>query len=319
MKQEKIKVGVIGVGHMGEYHVQKYKALSTVDLVGIVDVNPERAKEIALRYGTKAFNDHEELLTRVDGVSLAVPTDSHYQVAKDILRHDVHLLIEKPLTYTLEPANSLINMAREKALILQGCLVERFNPAIVKMRSLIDQPIYIEAHRMNPFTIRGTDVDVVLDLMIHDLDIILNIVPYGIREIHAVGSCMLTGSNDIANARIIFENNTVANITASRVSDKVCRQIRVFQDSMHITVDYQKRELCLTQKDCKPDMVCPPQGMCTELFTFPDSDPLADQIASFVKSMGNGTRPAVGIPDGRKALEVSLNIIDQIEKSCQHL
>ena len=319
MKQEKIKVGVIGVGHMGEYHVQKYKALSTVDLVGIVDVNPERAKEIALRYGTKAFNDHEELLTRVDGVSLAVPTDSHYQVAKDILRHDVHLLIEKPLTYTLEPANSLINMAREKALILQGCLVERFNPAIVKMRSLIDQPIYIEAHRMNPFTIRGTDVDVVLDLMIHDLDIILNIVPYGIREIHAVGSCMLTGSNDIANARILFENNTVANITASRVSDKVCRQIRVFQDSMHITVDYQKRELSLTQKDCKPDMVCPPQGMCTELFTFPDSDPLADQIASFVKSMGNGTRPVVGIPDGRKALEVSLNIIDQIEKSCRHL
>jgi predicted dehydrogenase len=319
VKQEKIKVGVIGVGHMGEYHVQKYKALPTVDLVGIVDVNSERAKEIAHRYGTKAFNDHEELLTRVDGVSLAVPTDSHYQVAKDILTHDVHLLIEKPLTYTLEPANSLINMAREKDLILQGCLVERFNPAIVKMRSLIDQPIYIEAHRMNPFTVRGTDVDVVLDLMIHDIDIILNIVPYGIREIHAVGSCMLTGSNDVANARIIFENNTVANITASRVSDKVCRQIRVFQDSMHITVDYQKRELSLTQKDCKPDMVCSPHGMCTELFTFPDCDPLADQIASFVKSMGNGTRPAAGIPDGRKALEVSLNIIDQIEKSCQHL
>jgi len=228
-------------------------------------------------------------------------------------------LIEKPLTYTLEPADSLISMAHEKDLILQGCLVERFNPAIVKMRSLIDQPVYIEAHRMNPFTVRGTDVDVVLDLMIHDLDIILSMVPAGIKEIQAVGSCMLTGSNDIANARIIFENNTVANITASRVSDKVCRQIRVFQDSMHITVDYQKRELCVTKKNHNPGNLCSPLGMSSELLTFPDSDPLADQIASFVKSMGNGTRPAVGIPDGRKALEVSLNIIDQIEKSCQNL
>lgn len=318
MKQEKIRVGVIGVGHMGEYHVQKYKTMSKVDLVGVADTNPARAEEIAQRYGTKAFDHHEELLTRVDGVSLAVPTDSHYQVAKDILTHDVHLLIEKPLTYTLEPADSLISMAHEKDLILQGCLVERFNPAIVKMRSLIDQPVYIEAHRMNPFTVRGTDVDVVLDLMIHDLDIILSMVPAGIKEIQAVGSCMLTESNDIANARIIFENNTVANITASRVSDKVCRQIRVFQDSMHITVDYQKRELCVTKKDHDPGNLCSP-GMCSELLTFPDSDPLADQIASFVKSMGNGTRPAVGIPDGRKALEVSLNIIDQIEKSCQNL
>lgn len=319
MKQDKIRVGVIGVGHMGEYHVQKYKALSTVELVGVVDVNSDRVKEIANRYETEAFTNHEDLLRLVDGVSLAVPTDSHFEVAKDILNHHVHLLIEKPLTYTLEPADSLISMAREKDLILQGCLVERFNPAIVKMRSLIDKPIYIEAHRMNPFTVRGTDVDVVLDLMIHDLDIILNIVPYEIREIQAVGSCMLTRSNDVANARILFENGTVANITASRVSDKVYRQIRVFQDSMHITVDYQKRELCITGKDHKSGKLCSPLGMCSEFLTFPDSDPLADQIASFVKSMGNGIRPAVGIPDGRRALEVSLTIIDQIEKSCQHL
>lgn len=318
MKQEKIRVGVIGVGHMGEYHVQKYKAMPTVDLVGVVDTNPERAEEIAHRYGTKAFASHEELLDLVAGVSLAVPTDSHFEVARDILLHDVHLLIEKPLTYTLEPANSLINMAREKDLILQGCLVERFNPAIVKMSSLIDRPLYIEAHRMNPFTVRGTDVDVVLDLMIHDLDIILNIVPSGIREIHAVGNRMITGSNDVANARILFESGTVANVTASRVSDQVCRQIRVFQDSMHLAVDCQKRELCITKTEHKSDC-CSRPGMCSELSTFPNSDPLADQIASFIKSMGNGTRPAAAIPDGRKALEVSLNIIDQIEKSRQQL
>jgi predicted dehydrogenase len=318
VKQEKIRVGVIGVGHMGEYHVQKYKALPTVELIGVADKNPERAEEIARRYGTRVFDRHEKLLEQVKGVSLAVPTDSHYEVAKDILQHNVHLLIEKPLTYTLEPADSLIQTARKKNLILQGCLVERFNPAIVKMSTLIDQPIYIEAHRMNPFTVRGTDVDVVLDLMIHDLDIILSMVPYGIREIHAVGNCMITDSNDIANARILFENGTVANITASRVSDKVYRQIRVFQDAMHITVDYQKRELCVTRKNRQPGHGCQ-QGMCSELSTFPQSDPLADQIASFVKSMGNGARPFIGIPDGRKALEVSLNIIDQIEKSCQHL
>ena len=318
MKQSKIRVGVIGVGHMGEYHVQKYKTLPAVDLIGVVDTNPQRAEEIARRYETEAFNRHEDLLCRVDGVSLAVPTDFHYEVAKDILTHDVHLLIEKPLTYTLEPADSLIAMAREKNLILQGCLVERFNPAIVKMCSMIDQPVYIEAHRMNPFNLRGTEVDVVLDLMIHDLDIILNIVPGKIREIQAVGNCLITGSNDMANARILFDNGTVANVTASRVSDKVCRQIRVFQDSMHLAVDYQKRELCITKKEFRPDDLAFQPAMCSELLTFPNIDPLADQIAAFVESMGNGVKPLQGIPDGRMALEVSLNIIDRIEKSCQH-
>jgi len=315
--QAKLRVGVIGVGHLGEYHVQKYKALTTVDVVGVVDTDMDRARDIARRYDTKPFGTHQDILPLVDAVSLAVPTEKHFDVAKDILKSGVHLLIEKPITYETGPADVLINLAEERNLKLQVGLVERFNPAVMGMKSLLTSPVFIESHRMNQFTIRGTDVDVVLDLMIHDLDIILHVIQSEVKEVHAVGMSVLTGKTDIANVRMIFENGTVGNLTASRVSDKTMRKIRVFQPDAYISADCFKRELSITRLDgtIDPSSGFPP--IVTEKKQYPRSDPLADEIGSFVEAVINGTEPFVSGADGRRALNFALEIIDQIEKGCR--
>ena len=318
MSQEKLRVGVIGVGHLGEYHVQKYKAIPTAELVGVVDTDLERANEIARRYGTRVFRERSELLDRVDGVSLVVPTEMHFDVAKDILSKGVHLLIEKPITYKAEPADTLIRMAREKDLVLQVGLIERFNPAVVKMESILNQPVFIESHRMNQFTTRGIDVDVVLDLMIHDLDIILHVVPSEVKEVHAVGMSVITGKTDVANVRIIFENGMVANLTASRVSNKTLRKIRVFQPDAYISVNCAKREISVMRLDSELRGSDDYPQLTSEKIKYPDSDPLADEISSFVNVVMNGSSPVVTGQDGRRALEVALGIIDQIKRGCNN-
>lgn len=313
-----LKVGVIGVGHLGEYHVQKYKAISSVKLVGIVDTSVSRAKEIAERYHTRAFANHMEILKQVDAVSLAVPTENHFEVAKDVLSAGVHLLVEKPITYQLEPADTLIRMAAERDLVLQVGLVERFNPAVVKMERLLDHPLFLESHRMNVFTPRGTDVDVVLDLMIHDLDIILHVVDSEVKELHGVGMSVITPKTDIANARLIFENGTVGNLTASRVSDKNLRKIRIFQQDSYLHVNCLKRELTITRLDGRPKDPSGLPQVVSDKIEFPGSDPLADQIGSFVNTVINKSEPVVSGQDGRRALKFALAIIDQIEKGCKH-
>jgi predicted dehydrogenase len=318
VRQDKLRVGVVGVGHLGEYHVQKYKAISSVELIGVTDVNEHRVGEIAKRYQTTAFINHQDLLKEVDAVSLAVPTTAHFEVAKDILSKGVHLLVEKPITYDVEPANTLIKMAEEKNLVLQVGLVERFNPAVVKMKSLLTRPVFLESHRMNVFTTRGIEDDVVLDLMIHDLDIFLHVVPSEVKEVHSVGMSVITGKTDIANVRMIFENGTVANLTASRVSNKTLRKIRVFQPETYLSINCVKRELSVIRLDSDVlDAENHPQ-LSSNKMVFPGSDPLADEIASFVKSVTNGTEPAVSGRDGRRALQYALGIIDQIEAGCKN-
>lgn len=318
MKQDRLRVAVIGVGHLGEYHVQKYKAIPNVELVGVVDTNPERLEEIARHYNIKGYGGHHEILDIVDAVTLSVPTEKHFEVAKDVLSKGVHLLIEKPITYRLEPADTLISMAQERDLVLQVGLVERFNPAVVKMKSLLNRPIFIEAHRMNLFTVRGTDVDVVLDLMIHDLDIILSAVKSEVKEVHAVGMSVITDKTDIANVRIIFENGTAANLTASRVSGKMLRKIRVFQPDAYMSADCGKRQLTVIRLDKeKRDSNNFPR-VTTSKEKHPDSDPLADQISSFVNAVINGSEPEVSGQDGRNALRIALRIIDQIERGCKN-
>jgi predicted dehydrogenase len=316
VNEKRLRVGVIGVGHLGEYHVQKYKAMPDVNLVGVVDTDWRRAQEIALRYGTRPFQRHEDILPLVEAVSLAVPTEKHFQVAKSILSNGLHLLVEKPITYELAPADTLIRIAEEKGLVLQVGLVERFNPAVVRMEALLTRPVFIESHRMNVFTPRGTDVDVVLDLMIHDLDIILHIVPSDVKEVHAVGMSVLTDKTDIANARIIFENGAVGNLTASRVSDKALRKIRIFQPDAYLSVNCLKRELSLTQLDGKVREGNNFPQVTSNKIQFPGTDPLADQIASFVRSILQGSKPVVSGDDGRRALKYALIIIDQIERRC---
>ncbi len=314
--QNKLRVGVIGVGHLGEYHVQKYKAIPEVDLVGVVDISLDRANEIAHRYETKPYQHHDEILHEVDAVSLAVPTESHFEVAKDILSGGIHLLVEKPITYHLEPADTLIDLADKRDLVLQVGLVERFNPAVVGIKTVLESPVFIESHRMNQFTVRGTDVDVVLDLMIHDLDIILDLVPSEVKEVHAVGMTVVTGKIDIANVRLIFQNGTVGNLTASRVSDRTLRKIRVFQPSAYLAADCYKRELSVTRLD---NHVGDQEGfpnVVTQKMQYPGCDPLADQIFAFVHAVTNGAKPMVSGHDGRRALQYALEIIDQIEKGC---
>jgi len=318
MKQEKLRVAVIGVGHLGEYHVQKYKAIPGVELVGVVDVDVDRVNEIAQRYDTKGYGNHCDILTRVDAVSLAVTTEMHFEVAKDVLKNGIHMLIEKPITYDLREADLLISMARERDLVLQVGLIERFNPAVVEMERMLNSPVFIEAHRMNLFTKRGLDVDVVLDLMIHDLDIILHIVPSEVKEIHAVGMPVITDKTDIANARIIFEDGTAANLTASRVSGKMLRKIRVFQPDAYMSADCGKRQLTVISLDAERRDADDFPQVATRKEKYSETDPLKDEISSFVWAVTNGSEPIVTGEDGRNALRVALNVIDQIERGCKN-
>jgi predicted dehydrogenase len=314
VNQDKLRVGVIGVGHLGEYHVQKYLAMPAVELVGVVDTNSDRANEISGRYNVKAYGGHLEILEMVDAVSLAVPTEIHFAVARDILSKGIHLLIEKPITYKIEDADCLLDLARKNNVVLQVGLVERFNPAIVKMESMLNRPVFLESHRMNVFTSRGIDVDVVLDLMIHDLDIFLHVVPSEVKEIHAVGMSVITGKTDIANVRMIFENGMVANLTASRVADKALRKIRVFQPDAYLSVNCSRRELSVIRLDGEvSDSNGFPQ-VTSDTLKFPGKDPLADEIFSFINAVINGSEPIVSGQDGRNALKTALDIIDQIER-----
>ncbi len=314
MNAERLRVAVIGVGHLGEFHVQKYKAIPGVELVGVVDVNRERAREIGERYHVTPFSDHQDILDRVDAVSLAVTTEMHFHVAKDILSKGIHMLIEKPITYDLHDADALIDMAKKQDLVFQVGLVERFNPAIVQMERLLNKPVFIEAHRMNLFAKRGLDVDVVLDLMIHDLDIILHIVPSEVSEVHATGMAVITDKTDIASVRLVFEDGTAANLTASRVSGKMLRKIRVFQPDAYISADCGKRQVTVIGLDDEAKDEDGFPAVTTKKTKYEGIDPLADEINAFVRAVQNGTEAVVTGEDGRNALKIALNIIDQIDR-----
>jgi predicted dehydrogenase len=310
---KKVRVGVIGVGYVGELHARKYAAMEHVELVGVADTNFARAQEVARRYNTTPYSSHTELLPFLDGASLAVPTVSHFQVGYEMLGHGVNLLIEKPITLNLGDAERLIERAKEHGAVLQIGHIERFNPAVMRMESLISKPIFMESHRLNYFTNRSTDVDVVLDLMIHDLDIILHIVHSDIEDIDAIGMPVINDKIDIANVRIIFANGTVANVTASRVSSESLRMLRIFQPDTHISVDYGKRKITVTQLN-GDKTVAGSSPIVHREEEFPDSDPLADQLSSFVESIQKGAEPKVSGSEGMRALAVSLSIIEQINR-----
>jgi len=312
---QRLKLGVVGVGYLGEFHAQKYAAMEEIDLVGLVDTDFKRAQEMARKYNTKAYNSYTEILSFVDGLSLAVPTVSHFEIGHDILDHGIHLLIEKPITLTLSDADKLIEVAKKNNTILQVGHIERFNPAVVKMESLLSKPFFIDSHRLAFFTNRGTDVDVILDLMIHDLDIILHIVNSEITEIHAVGMPVVSDKIDIANVRIIFSNGTVANLTVSRVSSESLRTMRIFQPNNCISIDYGKRKISVTQFKVNEKSFTDLPSLDHKEDAFPDSDPLADQIRSFIESIKTRTEPQVTGVDGKKALAVALSIIDQIKRN----
>lgn len=316
MKSDSIKVAVIGVGHLGEYHAQKYAAHPRAELVGVVDILPQRAEEVAHRYQASPYVDYRDILGSVDAVSIAVPTEQHFNVGRDVLDAGVHLLMEKPITYDIAHADILIQSARSRGLVLQVGHVERFNPAVVRMESLTRQPVFIESQRLHIFTARGTDVDVVLDLMIHDLDIILHMVGAPLKELNAVGMSVITDKTDIGNVRLIFRNGAVANLTASRVSNATVRKIRVFQPNEYLSADCLKREFTATPLTAPETDGENDSFISSSKMKFPGSDPLADQIDSFINAVRNGTEPVVSGEDGREALRVALAVIALIKSGC---
>ena len=303
----KLKTAVIGVGYLGKFHAEKYAALEKSELVAVVDANADTAKEIADKYGVKALTDYHELLGKVDAVSIAAPTTMHHQIARDFLEHDTHVLIEKPITVTVDQADDLIELAITNDLMIQVGHLERFNAALMDLSGTLETPTFIESHRLAPFNPRATDVNVILDLMIHDIDIILDIVKSDIKEMRASGTQVLTNSTDIANVRIEFENGCVANVTASRVSVKTERKMRIFQHNAYISVDFHNRELSIYKKG-KKEMHPGIPEIVSEISTYDNSDALNLEISAFIDSIHHGTPILVSGEDGRRALDAAIKI-----------
>ena len=308
-----IKIGVIGVGYLGHFHARKYAAMKDVQLVGVADVDRERAEIIARECETTPYIDYRALLDRVDAVSVVVPTIYHHQVASSCISRGIDLLVEKPITTTLEEADDLIGWAEEKKLILQVGHLERFNPAVLAMQPLLNHPLFIEAHRLTTFKNRGTDVDVILDLMIHDIDIILSIIDSPIKDIHTVGAPVITPLTDIANARIIFANGCTANITVSRISMDNMRRMRIFQPGKYLSVDFSKKEImAIKLKQAGNNSVPLPD---ISKYGFPEQDVLEMELRNFIHNIRTRSQPIVSGKEGRRALDIALRVISQIKEN----
>jgi len=309
MAENAIAAGVVGVGYLGKFHAEKYAASAKAHLVGVVDIDQTRANEIAGTVGVPAFTDYRALFGRVQCVSIAVPTRFHYQVARDFIEAGIDVLVEKPLTADIAEGRGLVEAATSRGVILQVGHLERFNPAIRRLEGIIKEPKFVECHRLAPFVERGTDVDVVLDLMIHDIDVIASLVRSEVERVEAVGVPVLTDKPDIANARINFVNGCIANVTSSRVSLKRERKIRFFQPDAYISIDYDQRRAQIYRKPA------PGAGWLdirAENVEIKDGDALADEIDSFLDCVRARTLPLVGGADGLRALEIASMISAQL-------
>jgi predicted dehydrogenase len=304
---KKIKSAVIGAGYLGKFHAEKYAGLPDCELVAVVDVNQQAAEEIAQKYQTQALTDYRQLLGQVDAVSIVVPTTLHHKVALDFINHGAHVLVEKPITVTVEEADELIAAAKANHVLLQVGHLERFNPAVMGLDHLPDKPLFIESHRLSPFNPRANDVSVVLDLMIHDIDIILALADSEIARLDASGTPVLTKGTDIANARIVFKSGCVANVTASRVSMKMERKMRMFRPSCYVSVDFQNRVLTQHQIGDK-EMFPGIPDIKTNESTFENGDALLEEIKSFLHCIKTGEEPLVSGESGKRALEVAIQI-----------
>ncbi|HEU4341044.1 MAG TPA: Gfo/Idh/MocA family oxidoreductase [Candidatus Binatia bacterium] len=305
----KVAVGVVGVGYLGKFHAQKYAASDKAALMGVADVDLKRAREVAGPLGAAAVADFHELIGRVQAVSIAVPTRLHYAIAREFLNAGVDVLIEKPLAVNLNEGQELVDLAQAKGLVLQVGHLERFNPAIRRLEGVINQPKFVECHRLAPFIERGTDVDVVLDLMIHDIDIIASLVRSPVQRVEAVGVPVLTDKPDIANARITFANGCIANVTSSRVSVKRERKVRFFQPDAYISIDYDQRRAQIFYKPL------PGAGWLdirSETIEIKEGDALADEIESFIECVKDRQAPLVSGVEGLRALEIASTISAQL-------
>lgn len=311
MTGRKIRTGVVGVGSLGQWHARIYSELPSVELVGIYDIDMARAGGIAKKYGTRQYPDERSLASDIEAASVVVPADRHFDVANLLLERGIHVLVEKPIATRTGDAETMVALARKKGSILQVGHVERFNPVMKFLEGILTHPRFIEAHRLSPYPPvrggqppRGTEVSVVLDLMIHDLEIILHLVRSPVREIHAVGVPVLSPSEDIANVRLSFENGCVANVTTSRISPEAMRKIRVFQEDTYISLDYQDQSGDMYRKN----------GAKIEKSNVPieKGDALTNELASFIACVKSRGNPVVSGAQAAEALELAVTI-------CRHI
>lgn len=307
-----LKCAVIGVGYLGKFHAEKYKALQGCELVAVVDADPVTAAEIGDRLGVQGLTDYRALLGKVDAVSIVVPTSLHHRVARDFLEAGAHVLVEKPITVTVEEADELIRIAKEKQRVLMVGHLERFNAAVLGLDLDHHKPLFIESHRLAPFKPRANDVSVVLDLMIHDIDIILDMVDSEVERIDAKGVAVLTGDIDIANARLQFKSGCVANVTASRVSLKVERKMRMFMPNAYVSVDFQNRVLA---RHCKGEGEMFPgvPEIISEESVFENGDALMEEIRHFLDCIRENREPLVSGSAGRRALATAIEITNLLK------
>lgn len=309
-----LKVAVVGVGHLGKWHAEKHAAAADCELVAVVDTNIENARDIAHKHGADAYSDYRDIIPLVDAISLVVPTSLHYKIARAFLEAGIHCLIEKPITETVAEAETLIEIAQRKELVLQVGHIERFNSVMLGIEENIDSPRFLESTRLAPFTTRATDVSVILDLMIHDIDIILDLIDSPIRRISASGLSVLSETIDIANARIEFENHCVANVTASRISRKRERKLRIFQQNAYLSADFQEKILAVNRKG-ETDNDEGFKDITHQELRFEDNDALNLEILDFINAIKSASRPTVNGEDGKRALETAIAITGQIKES----
>jgi len=306
---EQLKVGVIGVGHLGQHHARIYSGLSEARLVAVSDIDQSRGQSIAKQFHVPHYAQFDRLLSDVDAVSVAVPTSQHYPVVRACLEAGVHVLVEKPITSLVADGQMLVKLAKEHGCVLQVGHVERFNPIFELVRPLIQHPGFLECHRLSPFQPRGTDVDVVLDLMIHDLDIVLSLNLGAIISVEASGLAVLTDQVDIANARIGFVHGSVATLTASRISTGRLRKCRIFQSQAYLSIDYQDRHAMIHRRNGRNE-----EGgiVKTEQLSGSQDEPLQRELRAFITTINTQTTPLVSGEDGVASLELAHQILTKI-------
>ena len=320
---KKIDIGIVGAGHLGSFHIEQYKELSNVNIVGFTDINKAQINQVKNKYNINAFDSLDELLTNCDAISIATPTTTHFKVAKKALEMNCHVLIEKPITQNIAEAKELVSISEEKKLIIQVGHIERFNPAFYSLINQKFNPLFIESDRLAPFNIRGTDVDVVLDLMIHDIDIVLSLVKSNVKEIRASGLSVLSDNIDTASARVEFNNGCVANMTASRISQKKIRKFRFFEESSYTTIDFlnpsiEKYMLSNEKPDNNPSYVVMNnirgKYILYEKCDITHHNALKKELENFIESIINVKKPIIDGYSGLEALKLAIKIQNSIHK-----
>jgi predicted dehydrogenase len=308
-----IRVAVIGAGYFGRFHAKQYAASPRAKLVAVVDIDEARARAVAVEFGAEPAFDYRGLAGRVDAVSVAVPTPQHFEVARALIETGIHVLVEKPITDTVASATTLANLAEERGRVLQVGHIERFSAAFRALAGMITRPLYIESYRISPWKERGTEVDVIFDLMIHDIDIIMGLVASPVIKVDAIGTPVLSGTADLANARIAFESGCVASVTASRVSYKTERRVRVFQPNNYLICDLAAGRIFGYRLRGDP-AIEGPAAIASESFDIPSEDSLANEIGDFLDCVSSGRKPTVDGRAGCEALRVASMINDSISE-----